>query len=252
MRSVPVLRTLMLCLACSWLTACGTPMKAGPDAGPVDSFPADSTYWGLADQECFHYLQTSPTPAFPGAGAVLAFTLDTETVGGVTTYKAVFSGSLGELWTDWFGFTDHNLVLYRQHQPAQFGGTGDAGVLSSQDTYLVYTPAPLYLVKDLSVGNAKMSMTSAMLSTASGSQTDPQTFTINVLSSSPIMADMQMALMATDYVVTITDGTNMTSNQVWFSPQIGIVQLIQPSSTGDVTYTLSSVSHNVAAANCSP
>jgi hypothetical protein len=235
MRNTLSLVLAVTLLACGTAPSSNTPVDAGPPA-------PDPAYWGLADKACFHYLDGSP-----GAPELtLSIVTDTTTVGGVSTYLMFFRNQGLEQKKEWVAPTSKGLALYRRHLPPD----SSSGTLV-HDRYFSYAPPPDLLFQGLKAGGMDhVTSTTVSVNEAGMTSTQMTEFTLNLISSDPLHAN-GMDLTGDQYAVTeaVTGGSQSTT-RLWFTPQVGLVQLTGFGSSGN--WLLKSVEQNVLPEKCIP
>jgi hypothetical protein len=225
-----------VCFVLAFAAACGPTESNTPDAGTPD--PA---YWGLVDQECLHYSDgTASTYS-------VSITKDTTTVGGVTTWQVISRQNGFEINTKWLAPTAKTLAIYREHIPP---------TPPALDTVITYgTTQPDYLAEGLTMNSpAHITNATATSSTGSSMTTVNEEFTINVEGGNVMLPANGMMVQATHFFVTeapMSGSGPSESSELWFAPNVGIVQIGQTTGTG-APWALTSIGQNMTSTQCSP
>jgi len=203
--------------------------------GPAPSNTADAgtpnpAYWGLADQECRVYDDGS------GANGYTVWIGKSTRFAPAATWEMHYATNGALTLTRWVGVTPQSLVLYEEDTPAATAG--------ETTNYVSYSPPPDWLVESLTPTSIAHTTLSTQTTQAVSSSSSTQTTTaqiqlrLTVEDVVPILAAGQ-TVQASQFVIALGPPPSATgpttTEQLWFAPDAGIVQMAPATSSANLT-----------------
>lgn len=202
----------------SMLAACSGGATDATDAGPTGP---DDAYFGFADRQCLRFQDANGFGDY-----TIELALDSNTVAGVRTFHATarINGIRQNDW--WFEVTQDSLLLHRRRS-----------LEANLDTYTVYTPPPVWMRKNIELGDTVSTDTSARKSSSGGTKESPTTFHVTALMTESVTV-AGTPVEATRYTIGYSEnGGADVIDKLWLVPGQGIVK-IDPSGSDIDAQTL--------------